>query len=281
MSSALLPFPKKNVVIIGAGAAGVFTAYLLKKFAPSCFDITIVEKKDRIGGHTRSREASSGSQTVNIDGGAQFFSETAQPHYCTMLKIEGLFWKPGVIIERDVGVTLWNASDDKLLFRIPATVSEILAEALKDPKTWLNFMLLTQSAVALHLSPDWSVKFGDWLETIPFLIDEADAEAFRADVARPLMYQFGLVNPDELDDLSAKFVVFYYVGSLPWLGGLAPFRLYNSGIGLDGILRELIDKYGLDAGLQLDSEVEEIVPKGGGYEVKIKGKSPIDADEGY
>jgi len=60
--------PPKKVVIIGAGASGVFTAYLLEKQAPGQFDITILEKNDRVGGHARRVvETSWTGDSVSID----------------------------------------------------------------------------------------------------------------------------------------------------------------------------------------------------------------------
>ena len=39
---------------------------------------------------------------------------------------------------------------------------------------------------------------------------------FKNKIVRPLMYQFGLMPPGELDKLSALGVVYFFVGSLPW-----------------------------------------------------------------
>ena len=272
---------KTKVVIIGAGAAGVFTAYLLKKFAPDCFDITILERNAQVGGHTISYQQLQQAQQVNIDGGAQFFSDTAQPNYCAMLQGEGFFGSAGPVIKRDVGVTLWDETNGRLLFRIPSALPDILNEAVAHPLDWLNFISLTEKAIEQRLWGDWNQTFGHWLDTVPLLIDATDAAAFKANIARPLMYQFGLVPPPDLDGLSAKFVVYYYVGSLPWLGvAAAPFSVYNSTIGLDGILKSLLATYGLAPGsTKLDSEVTSIAQQGAGYVVKLKDGSSFDADE--
>jgi phytoene dehydrogenase-like protein len=267
---------KTKVVIIGAGAAGVFTAYLLKKWAPDCFDIEILETKDQVGGHTISYDLMNGGQHVNIDGGAQFFSETAQPNYYKMLQGEGFFGSSSPIIERDVGVTVWSKTNDQLLFRIPSTLPEILSNAVADPLNWLNFLSLTYQAIEQHLWGDWNRTFGDWLDSVPLLISNADAEAFKADIARPLMYQFGLVPPSQLDSLSARFVVYYYVGSLPWSGDAAPFKIYNSTIGLDGILERLLANYSLT--VNLNSEVASIARNGAGYVVTLWNGSTLPAD---
>jgi predicted NAD/FAD-binding protein len=269
---------KTKVVIIGAGAAGVFTAYRLTMSAPECFDIKILEGAQRVGGHTISHDEQKESQQVNIDGGAQFFSETAQPNYCAMLKGEKFFDPGGPVIQSDVGVTIWDETNGKLLFRIPSTLLGILKQAVADPFNWLNFVILTEKAIEQRFFGDWNETFGHWLDSVPLLGNAAARAAFKADIARPLMYQFGLVPPPELDGLSAKFVVYYYVGSLPWQGGAAPFSVYNSAIGLDGILKELLKRAPL-VSTQCESTVESIAPQGAGYVVTLADGRSLDADE--
>lgn len=274
----LFPVVPRKVVIIGAGAAGVFTAYLLKKFAPGCFDVTLLEKNDTVGGHTISFQKTAGGMSVNIDAGAQFFWETTQPDYCAMLRAEGFFNVPGRIIERDVGITIWDDTNSQVLFRVPPTLPGILAAAVTDVTTWLNFLSLTLHAIYHYRFGSWSVLFGDWLDSVSLVGSPAEQAAFKADIARPLMYQFGLVRPQRLDSLSARFVVWYYVRSLPWLGGSSPFRNYNSDIGLDGILRELLTMYGITP--TLNATVETVEQVASGYRVRLDdGTTTFDADE--
>ena len=274
----LFPVVPKKVVIIGAGAAGVFTAYLLKKFAPGCFDVTLIEKKDKVGGHTISFQKTAGGTSVNIDAGAQFFWETTQPDYCAMLRAEGFFNIPDRIIERDVGITIWDDTNSQVLFRVPPTLPGILAAAVSDVTTWLNFLSLTLHAIYHYRFGSWSLPFGTWLGSVSLVGSPAEQARFRADIARPLMYQFGLVPPTDLDTLSAKFVVWYYVRSLPWRGGSSPFKNYNSDVGLDGILRELLSMYGITP--TLSSTVQSVEPVGAGYQVRLDdGTTTFDADE--
>src|SRR5262245_8187772 len=101
---------RPKVVVIGAGAAGVFTAYLLQKYAPDQFDITILEKNTAIGGNARGHGIDWQGQTVHIDFGAQFFFEGTEPEYCDMLRSEGFFDVQGLIRETAVGMSVWNAS---------------------------------------------------------------------------------------------------------------------------------------------------------------------------
>lgn len=268
---------KRKVVIIGAGAAGVFTAYLLQKNAPDRFDITILEKNDRVGGHTLSYpiELQDG-QTIAIDGGAQFFSESTQPEYCAMLRDEGLFGEPGLIVECDLGVTIWSATRKELLFRVPRRLSQIPGSLLRSPVDGLNFGILTREAIRLFEGDDWGETFGEWIDRLPFGISRRQREAFVRDVARPFMYQFGLVHPKRLDELSAKFVVYYFVGSLSWNRG-APLQTYATTIGLDSVLTRLLEKY--DLRVDVGSAVQAITREGDGYRVQVARGATYPADE--
>ena len=116
----------KKIVIVGAGAAGVFTAYLLEKNAPGAFDITVLEKNDAVGGNTRGHGFTESGQSIHIDCGAQFFYETSEPEYCDMLREEGFFIEPGWITETDVGITIWNTTKQEVNFKIPSQLPGIL-----------------------------------------------------------------------------------------------------------------------------------------------------------
>jgi predicted NAD/FAD-binding protein len=276
-----------KVVVIGAGAAGVFAAYLLQKLAPNQFDITILEKNDAIGGNARGHEVDWQGQKVHIDCGAQFFFETTEPEYCDMLRTEGFFDEEGLISETAVGMSVWNATTKHLEFAVPNTFEGIMRGVEHEPADWVHFFELTFAAIEKYFSGDWSETFGHWLARIELSGPVPDQEAFKQKIARPLMYQFGLMKPQDLDELSALFVVYYYVGSLPWPEGgappkgvrppIAPFHLYTCNIGLDGILKRLLDNYGLVA--RTTTRVASIAPQGDGWVVTTDDGTPFAADE--
>jgi predicted NAD/FAD-binding protein len=283
-----MPAPAQpKVVVIGAGAAGVFAAYLLQKYAPNQFDITILEKNDAIGGNARGHDANWQGQKVHIDCGAQFFFETTEPEYCDMLRTEGFFDEPGLIAETAVGMSVWNATTKHVEFAVPDNYEGIMRGVGEHLGDWVHFLELTWAAIEKYFSEDWSETFGAWLARIDLSGSVQDQEAFKQKIARPLMYQFGLMRPQELDELSARFVVYYYVGSLPWPEGgappkgvkppIAPFHLYTCNIGLDGIMQRLLAKYGLAA--RTSSAVASIAPQGAGWVVTAQDGTAYPADE--
>jgi len=283
-----MPDPTRpRIVVIGAGSAGVFAAYLLQKYAANRFDITILEKNDAIGGNARGHNANWQGQQLHIDCGAQFFFETTEPEYCDMLRSEGFFDESGLITESPVGMSVWNATTKHVEFAVPDTYEGIMRGVGERFSDWVHFFELTTAAVEKYFSEDWTETFGAWLACIYLSGSVQDQEAFKQKIARPLMYQFGLMTPDKLDELSARFVVYYYVGSLPWPEGgtppkgvkpkVAPFHLYTCNIGLDGILQRLLTKYGLTA--RTSSPVASIAPQGTGWVVTTQDGTAFPADE--
>ena len=47
-----------TIVIVGAGAAGIFTAYLINKHWPGQFDVQLFEASPAVGGNVSSSSAS-------------------------------------------------------------------------------------------------------------------------------------------------------------------------------------------------------------------------------
>jgi len=58
----------RHVVIIGAGAAGVFTAYRLHQMYRGAYEIVLIEKSDRIGGNAFSTSLSFGGKHETTRG---------------------------------------------------------------------------------------------------------------------------------------------------------------------------------------------------------------------
>jgi predicted NAD/FAD-binding protein len=265
---------RTRVVIIGAGAAGVFTAYLLDRFAEGRFEVTLIDENAQVGGHAHSMGVPADDPQMNIDLGAQFFSEEAQPAYCRLLRHAGFFDVPGLITSHDVGMTVWHKTRSELVFRIPNSLGKIFGAAVASPRTWLCFVMFVRHANEFFKENDWSTTFGDWLDSLNlsvFVAAKAEDE-FKRNVVRPLMYQFGLVAPDRLDDLSARFVLFYFLGSLPQKLDPTPLSVYNCSKGLDWILDRLVTRCGAHTHFVASTKVESISPSdNGGWRVTTNG----------
>lgn len=77
---------RQKVAIVGTGIAGMAAAYLLQKR----YDITVFEKNDYIGGHTRTLEVDCGGVKTPVDTGFIVFNHRNYPN------LTGLFKQLGV-----------------------------------------------------------------------------------------------------------------------------------------------------------------------------------------
>lgn len=66
----------KRIAVIGTGISGLGAAYLLNP----AYDITVYEKADRIGGHSRTVDVRRGRHTIPVDTGFIVFNERNYPH---------------------------------------------------------------------------------------------------------------------------------------------------------------------------------------------------------
>ena len=78
-----------KTAIVGSGISGLSAAYLLHPH----HDITLFEKNDYLGGHSRTREVITSTDTVHVDTGFIVFNEQNYPNLCS------LFDKLGVATE--------------------------------------------------------------------------------------------------------------------------------------------------------------------------------------
>ncbi len=109
-----------RIAIVGAGAAGVFTAYRLKtKFGNRC-TVELYEAKDRVGGNAYSVACESGGRDYSIDAGAQFFDRNPQARYVALLEELGLVddGTEREIIEAPAGFTIWDSVRNEPTFHV-------------------------------------------------------------------------------------------------------------------------------------------------------------------
>ena len=258
-----------QIAIVGAGAAGLFTAYELGKRLGNTADVVVLEAKDRIGGNAHSIPVSYQGQTFIVDAGAQFFSRQAQPNYCSLLDELGILDDPEIIIDKASGVSVWNQAKQKLNFRVPATLDGLLPELRKDPFGWLQFGIFILAALELNRQGgDGATTVDEWLDGLPVITGP-----FKSNVILPFLYQFDTVPPDQLGACSALYSITYLARSVPQLPphgdadveNMPLFTVLNSSIGLEGIL-ELVARQS-NARIELSSPVLEVASASGGWTV--------------
>jgi predicted NAD/FAD-binding protein len=89
MNDIKLPTIKPKTAIIGSGIAGLSAAYFLKDH----HDVTIYEKADRLGGHSRTIQIQNGPEQVLVDTGFIVLNDRTYPY------LNKFFSELGVAIE--------------------------------------------------------------------------------------------------------------------------------------------------------------------------------------
>jgi predicted NAD/FAD-binding protein len=72
-----------RIGIIGGGASGLITAWLLQQN----HQVTLFEKQDRLGGHANTIEIESKGERIGIDAGFEFFSDVMFPRFNRLLHL--------------------------------------------------------------------------------------------------------------------------------------------------------------------------------------------------
>jgi hypothetical protein len=242
-------------VIIGAGAAGVFTAYRLREMYGDRYEVVLVERSGRVGGNTFSTKVKYGSRTYSIDCGAQFFHPGPQASYIGLLADLGLFDDPVQVERKATGITIWDRQADKHRLWIPSHARGFLRYRAADWDAFSGFA--TFLAYAFLLDRDhpkaWGLRVDEWIAGLQLLDNE-----FKDEVLRAFLYQFVTLPPDRVDEGSALYAITYFVRSVfgeatvddadPDLRdprGAETFEVYQSLIGLDGVLVRALEVAGV------------------------------------
>lgn len=127
MASSSESSTRATVVIVGAGAAGIFTAYQIATQHPGAFDVRIFEAAPVIGGNVSSVTAEYGGQTYVIDAGAECYYPNPQPHYVQLVGALGL-----TSTSYPAGFTIWESSTGQRLLWIPSSLGRFARYTARD-----------------------------------------------------------------------------------------------------------------------------------------------------
>lgn len=260
-----------TVVIIGAGAAGIFTAYQINKQWPGQFNVHLFEASQDIGGNVSSLTVKYGGKPYTIDAGAQFFYAKAQPNYVKLIQELGL---NNQIPLYPTGLIIWENSTNQRLLWIPPLVSGFASYTLDD---WIRLIEFGGFLVAAALlnrvdQPDWTLSVDDWLADVPLSDD------FKQNVIKNFLYQFVSLPYASIGEASAVYATTYFVRNV--LGGpptatldanIPTFQTNQSLIGLLGILEQALTVSGVSA--QTSSPVTAVAPCANGVDVTVNGST--------
>lgn len=273
-------------MIVGAGAAGVFTAYRLKQMYGDRYEVVLVESSAKIGGNASSTTLRFGSRNYSIDCGAQFFHRGAQASYVGLLADLGLFDDPPQIQAKPTGITIWDRKAKEHILWIPSHARGFLRYRQEDWKKLRAFATFMAYAFLLDRdrSDEWDLRVDTWCNSLKLV----DAE-FRDEIIPKFMYQFVTLPADRICEASALYAVTHFVRNVfgeveveepdPDLmdpRGVETFEVYQSMIGLDGVMKRALEHAGVRPRLR---EPVKALRKQGDKVVVVTTKDTIVADQ--
>lgn len=105
----------KKIAIIGSGISGLSAAYFLK----DNHDITLFEKNERLGGHSRTISISKNNQTIEVDTGFIVLNDRTYPNLMKLfadLDIDLVATEMSFAISANKGMLEWSGTSIDSLF---------------------------------------------------------------------------------------------------------------------------------------------------------------------
>ncbi|NUO48644.1 MAG: NAD(P)-binding protein, partial [Polyangiaceae bacterium] len=202
--------PTNRVIIVGAGAAGVFTAYRLREMYGDKYELAILEANNRIGGNCYSTHVEYGGKDYSIDCGAQFFYKNPQPSYTALLDQLGLLDSANEVVSAPAGFTIYDKPTNNFRLWLPSRVVEFLGYDAADWERLVQFLeYLAYSAALDREEGSWELSVDDWFSKMKLLSDD-----FKEKVIKPFMYQFVSLPLNRIGEASALYAITYFIRNL-------------------------------------------------------------------
>jgi predicted NAD/FAD-binding protein len=182
---------KKKIAVVGGGISGLTAAYSLSK--QECFDITLFESQDRVGGHAHTYQHNG----VNMDTTVISFHEQAYPNFVRLIKELGVYdkthrFKQDLCFHTDKGVE----------FMMTYKVAGLLAKPLTVLKTVASLKKLSRGVVEnLRNSGIDTLNFYEFLKQIGMSEYEITC------LVVPMVHMFVGLPPADIRQMPARFLV--------------------------------------------------------------------------
>ncbi|KQM83993.1 FAD-dependent oxidoreductase [Agromyces sp. Leaf222] len=200
-----------RVAIVGGGAAGLTTAWLLDRQ----HQVTLFERDDRLGGHADTRTVEVDGRPFDVDAGFQFFSPG--PAYATFNRLLDAL---GIARESyPATLTVADMRSGRAVAMPPASAGRVAWSSLAPDalSTLLRFRRFIDRLPAFLARNDSSVTVADYLE------HERLPKAFTDEFLVPLLLSFWCVDREAFLGFAARNA-FHYLGVNAGSGLRAPVQ---------------------------------------------------------
>lgn len=188
----------EKVAVIGGGAAGIMTAWLLEQD----HEVTLYEAQDHLGGHANSIEINVDGSPVVVEAGAEFFNETFYPHFYRLLKYFNLPLKSYTLVS-----TFYRTDMDDKIILPPYHDRTVEWISLTPGNVYRSLQLKTviDNGRDLIKRHDTTTTLQEYVNTLVV------SEGFKSDFLYPLLASAWGVTINEIQNFSAYNAVMYLV----------------------------------------------------------------------
>lgn len=252
-TAAALAQAQPSVAVIGGGASGLTTAWLLERD----YKVTLFEKESRLGGHADSVALPNGK---SVEAGFEFFSPKIFPHFFRLLNHLQ-------VPTHEFGIRYsFYRTDGSLGLRLPPDVFA----AIGNMSLLGKFNEFLQHAARLVENQDQSLTVGAFTDSLNL------DEKFKTDFLYPFLASMWGVGPRDIPKFAALPVVSWLV--LSNTGTLEPPRWHEVAQGTAAYIEALSSQI-RQAEILLDAEVTQVTRlKSGKYRVSSKRGVSRDVD---
>lgn len=194
---------KPRVGIIGGGASGLTTAWLLD----NDYDVTLFEKEEALGGHVCTVPITINGKQINVEAGAEFFSDTMFTEFNRLLATLDI-----PIHKYPLSYTFYNTQTDQTIILPPIHDDTIAWNSLKTENIFdlVEFKHFLNGALLILATKDSGITLDEYCDTIELL-----TAAFKHEFLYPFLAASWGISPNEVKQLAAYDILQWIISNKP------------------------------------------------------------------
>jgi len=250
-----------RIAIIGGGASGLVSAWLLEKN----HDVTLYEAEDRLGGHANSIEIKVDGKPVIIEAGAEYFNEKFYPRFMKLLNHYQLRLKSYTLV-----TTFYRTDSSDKIILPPFHDGTVEWISLSPANVFRSMQLQTvidqgRKLIARRDTDTTLQTFADGLVI---------TKDFKVNMFYPLLAGAWGVSPNDVVDFSAYNAIKYFIEGYD----VTHYQWFE----VEGGLKKYIEAVHQDlskAQIKLNARVKQISKNNAGYSIVTENGETQEYDQ--